>query len=255
MYQKHFSLTDSTISPQQRRAFVALDCVHTEPSSAFITDWLKLHILCLISIWISIVKFCLPTCNQSFFTVQIIHFLRTRAHPVLLKQVNQASPFVFALDYNICWLVGLWRVCTASSSSASVIQTPVLPPTITDQIRLWELERDRLQFTEGEHSYLSVCAGLGGITVNSLMFINDRPNLPVLYMYFVVFYWHLSLLSELFACCLDEFSVMCHCHCPFSISTTTGSCHAHHSAENSSDTCYFQSLNNCCQFYTFYHMY
>ncbi|XP_023665634.1 general transcription factor IIH subunit 4 [Paramormyrops kingsleyae] len=44
---------------------------------------------------------------------QIIHFLRTRAHPVMLKQ------------------------------------TPVLPPTITDQIRLWELERDRLSFTEG----------------------------------------------------------------------------------------------------------
>ncbi|XP_033912322.3 general transcription factor IIH subunit 4 [Acipenser ruthenus] len=44
---------------------------------------------------------------------QIIHFLRTRAHPVMLKQ------------------------------------TPVLPPTITDQIALWELERDRLQFSEG----------------------------------------------------------------------------------------------------------
>ncbi|XP_058475123.1 general transcription factor IIH subunit 4 [Solea solea] len=44
---------------------------------------------------------------------QIIHFLRTRAHPVMLKQ------------------------------------TQVLPPTITDQIRLWELERDRLQFSEG----------------------------------------------------------------------------------------------------------
>ncbi|XP_061122675.1 general transcription factor IIH subunit 4 isoform X2 [Syngnathus typhle] len=44
---------------------------------------------------------------------QIIHFLRTRAHPIML------------------------------------MQTPVLPPTITDQIRLWELERDRLQFTEG----------------------------------------------------------------------------------------------------------
>lgn len=29
-------------------------------------------------------------------------------------------------------------------------QTPVLPPTITDQIRLWELERDRLRFSEGE---------------------------------------------------------------------------------------------------------
>lgn len=44
---------------------------------------------------------------------QIIHFLRTRAHPVML------------------------------------LQNPVLPATITDQIRLWELERDRLQFTEG----------------------------------------------------------------------------------------------------------
>uniref|UniRef100_A0A672MWU3 General transcription factor IIH subunit 4 n=1 Tax=Sinocyclocheilus grahami TaxID=75366 RepID=A0A672MWU3_SINGR len=44
---------------------------------------------------------------------QIIHFLRTRAHPVMLKQ------------------------------------TPILPSTITDQIRLWELEKDRLQFTEG----------------------------------------------------------------------------------------------------------
>ncbi|XP_068188995.1 general transcription factor IIH subunit 4 isoform X2 [Antennarius striatus] len=50
---------------------------------------------------------------------QIIHFLRTRAHPVMLKQ------------------------------------TPVLPPTITDQIRLWELERDRLQFTE-VYSFISV---------------------------------------------------------------------------------------------------
>ncbi|XP_068026115.1 LOW QUALITY PROTEIN: general transcription factor IIH subunit 4 [Melanerpes formicivorus] len=44
---------------------------------------------------------------------QIIHFLRTRAHPVMAKQ------------------------------------SPVLPPTITDQIRLWELERDRLRFSEG----------------------------------------------------------------------------------------------------------
>ncbi|XP_018103697.1 general transcription factor IIH subunit 4 S homeolog isoform X1 [Xenopus laevis] len=44
---------------------------------------------------------------------QIIHFLRTRAHPVMLQQ------------------------------------NPALPPTITDQIRLWELERDRLRFSEG----------------------------------------------------------------------------------------------------------
>ncbi|XP_068034506.1 general transcription factor IIH subunit 4 [Anomalospiza imberbis] len=44
---------------------------------------------------------------------QIIHFLRTRAHPVMAKQ------------------------------------SPVLPPTVTDQIRLWELERDRLRFSDG----------------------------------------------------------------------------------------------------------
>ncbi|XP_042202535.1 general transcription factor IIH subunit 4 [Callorhinchus milii] len=44
---------------------------------------------------------------------QIIHFLRTRAHAVMLKQ------------------------------------TPILPTTITDQIKLWELERDRLRFSEG----------------------------------------------------------------------------------------------------------
>ncbi|XP_063095318.1 general transcription factor IIH subunit 4 isoform X4 [Cavia porcellus] len=57
---------------------------------------------------------------------QIIHFLRTRAHPVMLKQ------------------------------------TPVLPPTITDQIRLWELERDRLRFTEGERSWACSWAGHSG---------------------------------------------------------------------------------------------
>uniref|UniRef100_A0AAY4BHF1 General transcription factor IIH subunit 4 n=1 Tax=Denticeps clupeoides TaxID=299321 RepID=A0AAY4BHF1_9TELE len=56
---------------------------------------------------------------------QIIHFLRTRAHPVMVKQ------------------------------------TPVLPPTVTDQIRLWELERDRLQFTEGVLYNQFLSHGLG----------------------------------------------------------------------------------------------
>lgn len=41
-----------------------------------------------------------------------------------------------------------------------VLQTPVLPPTITDQIRLWELERDRLRFTEGEWLLLTQPAEL-----------------------------------------------------------------------------------------------
>ena len=28
-------------------------------------------------------------------------------------------------------------------------QNPIIPPTITDQIRLWEIERNRLQFEDG----------------------------------------------------------------------------------------------------------
>ena len=28
-------------------------------------------------------------------------------------------------------------------------QKPVLPPTVSDQIQLWELERDRFKFTDG----------------------------------------------------------------------------------------------------------
>ncbi len=44
---------------------------------------------------------------------QILHYLRSRAHPIMLKQ------------------------------------TPIVPPTIADQIRLWEIERERLQFTDG----------------------------------------------------------------------------------------------------------
>ena len=34
-----------------------------------------------------------------------------------------------------------------------LFQTPIIPPTISDQIRLWELERSRMTFTEG-----SLCA-------------------------------------------------------------------------------------------------
>eukprot|EP00057_Strongylocentrotus_purpuratus_P030942 XP_783140.4 PREDICTED: general transcription factor IIH subunit 4 [Strongylocentrotus purpuratus] len=29
------------------------------------------------------------------------------------------------------------------------LKTPIVPPTISDQVRLWELERDRLSFTQG----------------------------------------------------------------------------------------------------------
>lgn len=43
----------------------------------------------------------------------------------------------------------LWSSVPEPYSHPLALQTPVLPPTITDQIRLWELERDRLRFTEG----------------------------------------------------------------------------------------------------------
>ena len=57
--------------------------------------------------------------NLSFFmnilvyVFQILNYLRSHAHPTMLQK------------------------------------PPTVPPTITDQVRLWELERDRLSFTEG----------------------------------------------------------------------------------------------------------
>jgi len=30
-----------------------------------------------------------------------------------------------------------------------VLQKPVIPSTVTDQVRLWELERDRFRFADG----------------------------------------------------------------------------------------------------------
>lgn len=47
------------------------------------------------------------------FFPQIIHFLKSHAHPELLKK------------------------------------SPVIPSTVSDQIRLWELERDRFKFSDG----------------------------------------------------------------------------------------------------------
>ncbi|KAK2148342.1 hypothetical protein LSH36_501g01137 [Paralvinella palmiformis] len=41
------------------------------------------------------------------------------------------------------------RVRKALQAGITADQRPVLPPTISDQIRLWELERDRFKFTDG----------------------------------------------------------------------------------------------------------
>jgi len=51
--------------------------------------------------------------SQGITAEQILHYLHSHAHPEMMKN------------------------------------KPVLPPTITDQVKLWELERDRFQFTDG----------------------------------------------------------------------------------------------------------
>ncbi|KAJ5929638.1 Transcription factor Tfb2 [Penicillium verhagenii] len=56
---------------------------------------------------------------------QIISYLHSHAHPQLRKH-NAGQP-----------------------TSGTSVQPSVLPPTVTDQIRLWQLERDRLRATAG----------------------------------------------------------------------------------------------------------
>ncbi|KAJ5273585.1 Transcription factor Tfb2 [Penicillium angulare] len=55
---------------------------------------------------------------------QIISYLMSHAHPQLRKH-------------------------NAAHSTANTAQASVLPPTVTDQIRLWQLERDRVRATAG----------------------------------------------------------------------------------------------------------
>ncbi len=40
------------------------------------------------------------------------------------------------------------------------LQVPVIPPTISDQIRLWELERDRLDISEGNYNIFSLAGNV-----------------------------------------------------------------------------------------------
>ena len=45
------------------------------------------------------------------------------------------------------WVLTEWQWVTCLCGI--YCQTPVIPATVTDQIRLWELERDRFKFMEG----------------------------------------------------------------------------------------------------------
>lgn len=66
---------------------------------------------------------------------QIIDYLRANAHEQMLKEVSSSLLRVMVkAKLVLAWLY---------------LQTPIIPPTITDQIRLWELERDRFIFDEG----------------------------------------------------------------------------------------------------------
>ncbi|KAJ5604990.1 hypothetical protein N7510_010144 [Penicillium lagena] len=88
---------------------------------------------------------------------QIISYLLTHAHPQMRK-----------------------HNATYSTSNASGIPPSVLPPTVTDQIRLWQLERDRLRATSGFlfkdfsafNEYLAPCQHAAEIGV--LVWKSDR---------------------------------------------------------------------------------
>ena len=40
--------------------------------------------------------------------------------------------------------------CHLLNGNLFTSQNPIIPPTVSDQIRLWELERSRMKFTEGK---------------------------------------------------------------------------------------------------------
>ena len=44
----------------------------------------------------------------------------------------------------------VYYTTTEGDYTLSSLQRPLIPPTVSDQIRLWERERDRLEFGEGE---------------------------------------------------------------------------------------------------------
>lgn len=48
-----------------------------------------------------------------------------------------------------CFVVQIINYLTMHAHHEMLAHRPVLPPTIIDQIRLWEIERDRFQFTDG----------------------------------------------------------------------------------------------------------
>lgn len=69
--------------------------------------------------------------TYTLFAVQIIKYLTAHAHPQMRKNVSDSAET-------------LWHRRIKDRS-----QNPMVPVTVQDQIRLWELERNRLKSQEG----------------------------------------------------------------------------------------------------------
>ena len=74
------------------------------------------------------------SCRQAFSNgitaEQIIYYLTTHAHPQMQKNVVKIQIMIQII-------------------ASLIFKNPVLPPTVVDQIKLWELEKNRLKATEG----------------------------------------------------------------------------------------------------------
>lgn len=69
--------------------------------------------------------------------VKIISYLITHAHPQMRKNVRPPAPLAIPAE----------PVLNASL----LFQKPLLPVTVQDQIRLWELEKNRVKSQEGRY--------------------------------------------------------------------------------------------------------
>jgi len=82
---------------------------------------------------------------------QIIKFLETHAHPQMriLAQEKLDKKIEFDTSNNINTAGGAPQSQTAADGKVAQHKLEILPPTVVDQIRLWQLELDRIQTFDG----------------------------------------------------------------------------------------------------------
>lgn len=69
---------------------------------------------------------------------QIISYLETHAHPSMIKKAEEKYAKKIEFENSI-----------GNPYAADQLEFEVLPPTVVDQIKLWQLELDRIQATRG----------------------------------------------------------------------------------------------------------